>query len=63
MTRNEGSADRLVRIVGGLALLSLIFIGPHTSLGLVGLVPLITGLGGFCPLYRILGIRTCSVHP
>ncbi len=55
---NEGALDRLVRVVIGLAVLSLTVVGPHTPWGLVGLVPLITGLVGFCPLYRILGIRT-----
>lgn len=58
MTRNEGTIDRVVRIVAGLALLSLVFVGPKTWLGLIGLVPLVTGLVGYCPLYRILGIRT-----
>jgi len=59
MTRNEGIADRTVRIVLGLALLSLMFVGPHTWLGLIGLVPLLTGLVGYCPLYRLVGLRTC----
>jgi hypothetical protein len=59
MTRNEGTLDRAVRIVLGLALLALVFVGPKTWLGLVGLIPLITGLVGFCPLYRLVGIRTC----
>ena len=59
MTRNEGTVDRGVRIALGLALLSLIFIGPKTWFGLFGLVPLLTGLVGFCPLYGLLGMRTC----
>ena len=63
MNRNEGTIDRGVRIAAGLALLSLIFVGPHTWLGLVGLVPLVTGLIGFCPLYRVLGMRTCPANP
>jgi len=58
MKRNEGTIDRAVRIVLGLALLSLIFVGPQTWLGLVGLVPLVTGLVGFCPLYRLAGMHT-----
>ena len=58
MTQNEGTLDRVIRIVLGLALLSMIFVGPHTWFGLVGLVPLATGLVGFCPLYRLLGLRT-----
>lgn len=60
MTRNEGTIDRVVRVVLGLALLTLVFVGPHTWLGLVGIVPLLTGIVGFCPLYRVLGVRTCS---
>jgi hypothetical protein len=63
MSRNEGTIDRVVRIILGLALLSLVFIGPHTWLGLIGVVPLLTGLVGFCPLYRLVGLRTCPVSP
>lgn len=55
---NVGAFDRAVRIALGLALVSLTFVGPHTSLGLLGLVPLATGLVGFCPLYRLLGLST-----
>ena len=61
MTRNEGTLDRGARIVLGLILLSLVFIGPQSLWGLVGLIPLTTGLAGFCPLYRLLGISTCSI--
>lgn len=57
---NEGAVDRVVRVIVGLAVLSLTFVGPHTRWGLVGIVPLATGLVGFCPLYRVLGIRTNS---
>jgi len=63
MTRNEGTIDRGVRIVLGLALLPLVFVGPHTLLGLIGLVPLITGVVGFCPFYRLFGLRTCPANP
>lgn len=59
MTHNEGTIDRVVRVALGIALLSLVVVGPHTLLGLVGLVPLVTGLVGFCPLYRVLGVSTC----
>lgn len=57
---NEGALDRVVRVVIGLAVLSLTIVGPHSLWGLVGLVPLLTGVVGFCPLYRLLGIRTTS---
>jgi hypothetical protein len=56
---NEGTLDRAIRIVAGVAILSLTVVGPHTLWGLVGAIPLLTGLFGFCPLYRLLGIRTC----
>jgi len=58
---NDGTIDRAARIVLGLAILSLTQFGPATPLGWVGIVPLATGLLGFCPLYRVLGINTCAV--
>ena len=57
---NEGTLDRAVRIVLGLGLISLVFVGPQSIWGLVGIVPLLTGLIRWCPLYAPLGIRTCS---
>lgn len=59
--RNEGMMDRALRVVAGLVLLALVFVGPQTPLGWLGLVPLITGLVGFCPLYRLIGVNTCRV--
>ena len=56
---NESTLDRVVRVGIGVALLSLVFMGPHTLWGLVGLVPLLTGIVGVCPLYRLLGVSTC----
>ena len=61
MNKNEGSIDRAVRVVLGLVLLALVLVGPKTMLGLIGIVPLATGLVGFCPLYKILGLSTCPV--
>lgn len=61
MSRNEGTADRAVRIILGLVLLSLVFVGPQTMWGLIGLVPLATGLIGSCPLYSVFGISTCRL--
>lgn len=49
-----------LRIIVGVALISIVFIGPQTPLGWIGVIPLATGLVGFCPLYRVLGIRTCA---
>lgn len=59
MTRNEGNLDLGLRIIVGLALLSLVFVGPQTVWGWIGLVPLITGLIGTCPVYSLFGLRTC----
>jgi hypothetical protein len=61
MTKNEGTIDRALRVIAGLVLLSLVFIGPQTLWGLIGIVPLATGLLGTCPLYSILGINTCPL--
>jgi hypothetical protein len=55
---NEGTLDRTIRIALGLALVSLVFVGPRSLWGLLGLVPLATGAIGFCPLYRIIGLST-----
>jgi hypothetical protein len=60
MTRNIGAIDRVIRVVVGLAALSLIFVGPQTLWGLLGLVPLLTAIVGWCPPYAILGISTCK---
>jgi Protein of unknown function (DUF2892) len=58
MHQNEGSVDRVARVLLGGVLLSLVFFGPHTWLGLLGIIPLFTGIVGFCPLYRALGLST-----
>ena len=58
MPLNESSTDRVIRVVLGLVLLALVFVGPATPWGWLGLVPLITGAVGFCPLYRVLGLST-----
>lgn len=60
---NEGTVDRAVRIVAGIGLLSLTVIGPKTTWGLIGLVPLVTGLAGNCPLYSVFGLSTCPKTP
>jgi Protein of unknown function (DUF2892) len=56
---NEGPLDRGLRVAVGLALLSLTVTGPQTLWGLVGLVPLLTGLAGRCPIYALFGINSC----
>ncbi|MDR2852792.1 MAG: DUF2892 domain-containing protein [Burkholderiaceae bacterium] len=60
MTRNIGSIDRIIRIVVGLAILSLYFVGPQSRWALLGLVPLLTAFIGWCPPYSMLGINTCK---
>lgn len=57
---NAHPIDRLLRIALGVTLLSLVFVGPQTPWGWLGLVPLLTGLVGSCPLYTVLGLRTCA---
>lgn len=61
MKANVGGADRVLRILVGLGLLALVFILPGAERwwGLVGLVPLLTGLVRFCPVYSLFGLNTC----
>jgi len=61
MTRNVGSIDRAVRILVGIVLLALVFVGPQTMWGLIGIIPLATGLFGTCALYSVFGINTCKI--
>lgn len=58
---NEHSIERVIRVALGVVLLSLVFFGPQTYWGLLGIVPLATGLLGSCPLYTLLGVSTCSI--
>lgn len=59
LAKNEGIADRVGRIILGIILLCLAFVGPKTAWGYIGLMPLFTGIVGMCPLYRMLGLSTC----
>ena len=63
MKTNVGSIDKAVRIVAGLALLAWAVWGEGAwhRLGFIGIVPILTALVGFCPLYTVLGIRTCPL--
>ena len=58
---NEHPVDRVLRVIVGLGLLALVFVGPKTAWGFLGLVPLATGLLGTCPLYTVFGLSTCPV--
>jgi hypothetical protein len=64
MEKNVGSADKVVRVIIGLALLSLLFTRQDSSrwFGLIGLVPLLTAYLSWCPAYTLLGIRTCPAE-
>ena len=57
--QNVGSIDRVLRIVVGLVLIALVFVGPKTPWGWIGLIPLVTGLARTCPAYSLLGVSTC----
>lgn len=59
-TTNIGGIERVIRILVGLALIAIVFVGPQTMWGWVGVVPLLTGLIGWCPPYAMLGINTCK---
>lgn len=60
MTVNMGSIDRGVRAVLGVVLILLVFMGPQTPWGWIGIIPLATALVGWCPLYSLLGMNTCG---
>ena len=59
LTVTEHPIERALRVVIGLALIALVFVGPKTAWGWIGIVPLLTGTTGLCPLYSLLGISTC----
>lgn len=58
---NVGGIDRILRVVIGLAILSLVFIGPQNPWGWLGLIPIITAALSYCPLYSIVGMNSCAV--
>ncbi len=59
----EHPIERVLRVLIGLGIVSLVFIGPKTNWGWLGLVPITTGFTGLCPLYTILGISTAPKKP
>lgn len=61
LKQNVGATDRAIRAIAGVLLLALVFVGPRTPWGWLGLVPLATAIFGTCPLYALLGIDTCRV--
>lgn len=62
MKTNEGTVDRVLRIAAGLALIGLAATGKVGAWGYIGVVPLLTGAIGWCPLYTVLGIKTCPTR-
>jgi hypothetical protein len=60
MKQNVGNIERVIRVVAGLGILSLAFIGPQSPWAYLGIVPLLTGLVGWCPPYALLGFSTCG---
>jgi len=61
MNRNVGSWDRALRVVAGVVLIALTLMGTIGVWGWIGLVPLVTGLIGRCPMYKMLGLNTCPL--
>lgn len=61
MNANVGGIDRILRVLVGVVLLALTLTGQIGVWGWIGLVPLATGLFGFCPAYRLLGLNTCPM--
>lgn len=64
---NVGGIDRIVRIIAGAFLLSLVFvgdqiIGQNIVWGWIGVVPLATGIFKFCPVYSLFGLKTCAAR-
>lgn len=61
MQINQAGVERVLRVAIGLAVISLVFVGPRTPWGWLGLSLVATGLVGFCPMHRLFGINTCRV--
>lgn len=61
MKTNVGGADRILRIVAGLALIALAATGTIGMWGWIGVIPLLTGVFKFCPAYALLGLNTCPM--
>jgi len=61
MKLNEGTIDRALRVIAGLVLIGLAASGTVGAWGWIGVVPLVTGIVGFCPAYAIFGLSTCSM--
>ncbi len=60
MGKNIGSVDKAIRVLVGLVLIALVFVGPQTLWGWIGVPVIAIALFGWCPLYRIIGVSTCK---
>ena len=60
MKKNIGGIERIARIILGAVILALAFVGPKTAWAYLGIIPLATGLIGWCPPYALFGISTCK---
>jgi len=56
---NVGNLDLILRVILGVVLIALVFVGPKTPWGWIGVVPLVTGLLRTCPIYSLIGVNTC----
>jgi hypothetical protein len=56
---NVGTIDRVIRVAVGLGLIAMVFVGPKTPFGWLGIIPLLTATLRTCPLYSVLGDSTC----
>ncbi len=61
MQKNIHPVERVIRVVVGLVLTTLAFLGPANPWFLLGIIPVLTGLTGWCPPYQLLGINTCKL--
>lgn len=60
MKKNIHPVERVVRVGIGLGLVSMTFVGPANPWFFLGIIPILTGLVGWCPPYQLLGINTCN---
>lgn len=61
MKQNIHNIERIIRVLAGIALVSMAFVGPANLWFLLGAIPLLTGLLGWCPPYAMLGVSTCNI--
>ena len=59
--KNVGFFDQVIRITIGIALIAMVFVGPKTPWGYIGIIFILTAITGFCPLYKVLKINSCKI--